>query len=1443
MIPNFSSPGVYIESSPRNTSDLQGEEERQKTVALSRDLLLRGGMQELKNAICNKTFNVKSIALIVDSHIPSATKLQIINRLIRCFNDITDATRVSMIMDFLNHAPLNLKYTLGTKSDLIHVNADELEEIFTSVSFKKPFSLIEYLHLTPKMLLNAFHRALQVSPGTFPLYLKQNDMRIEGEQFQLAFAKLLVHYQDFFNHLYNLLELIAYQDQLSEKSLQNIAEEILKAESSQGFESFLTDVVENHKFFGSQAFFLHLLKYLTEQRCELIPSLVTSILFKLHLNNVSENSTADYFSQINKLLDDGDKISTIKALLNKPKISPASDVFQVCQFSRLVLALISRFTYVEKEHLKEALQLVYQIMPLELIKYIKKFNVLYEDIKLEIALKAAKDFPILLCCELDNFEFKDPDSLKQMGVVIYRRDQLLGLSYAQKFHISSQEEYEKNELSFLMTQSKDSLEIALQEKYYEIHSAELLELIGRELIKKYIDLSQDYEIHWAARFLEKAAKIHQSIGFYEKSSALRCELAEMPLICTTNQLLNLSELKQKSFILKSPQGLLNFGAAFQFMGSNSLKGACFHIRDILFDHHPYREISFKLSYWAANQVKDNLNALTKAPPPFSLKFTISREPYLYYAGEGNAYTSDPCKAIHAGTALTVDLEGLAKIQIGDSKEWASMLNAVRIWMAPNASAKDIQKVVSIMGLAEIVTQATSGDVERIISNTLVRFIAPAFAASYDHTATYHEEPLSKLTHKLPSKQSRIKLQKYLKQIKTHTVCGDKRMALRYLTDKAELWKGAGFYTQCKGDITDVAARLASLFSTGFISTQKRFEMGLTHLKGDSPHKDLQCNSADGIFFRLLTANALNKNIGIGNIKANIQIYAKLKAIQLMPYFYTEDRYGTRLRSEVYKNRPDFKSFFTLQQNNLHNHNNEVIFKHRLPPKYLCAITYQDPRKVIVEAIESLGRIQMFDPGMTMQDKAEKVSQLYFSPNPEDKKQLIESLKCHLLDTDDETYQIHKNYPQSLATHWMIDPRPAIESALKSAGINPGDIPVIETEVFLPEVLTACHQPLHINVRKLALRPHSCTQASCHIRNDYHDLIKAIRTHLKTFPPQKLMELLSPDILKRIAKLKAFCQQHLKDISYSGQDSLNRELLTHHQDGGLHDASLITALYALEQLQCREPISKPKYLQYQDLTFTAQIGPGKTAERKITDCLYYGLKDNSTIILERLPNNQALGKVLSFNPKHGKIKYLREYIRRTKIHETFLPIYKAIEKAYESIMESPLPAHQPNNSLFEQPYDIAKWKDTYPALFMQLFEKIQSLDEHTLLKLQASHHTPQKLKQQVLEGFSQLMKYEDKQPHLMSLEEIISYIAECDFLLDQKISHLFCDRLHLLAALKADDSYSITTQSGNVPIREMIKTLIISFSQGVTEANAIAAEQFYLRLLQIHDSIERCTCNE
>jgi hypothetical protein len=292
------------------------------------------------------------------------------------------------------------------------------------------------------------------------------------------------------------------------------------------------------------------------------------------------------------------------------------------------------------------------------------------------------------------------------------------------------------------------------------------------------------------------------------------------------------------------------------------------------------------------------------------------------------------------------------------------------------------------------------------------------------------------------------------------------------------------------------------------------------------------------------------------------------------------------------------------------------------------------------------------------------------------------------------------------------------------------------------------------------------------------------------------------------------------VRFSGQDSLNRELLTGKWNSALRDKKMLLALFALEEIKNRNPGAETNKL----IEFT--VNSGEERERTILGCLYKGLKDHHPFLLEKLPNNL---EPKALPPPTSKINFLKEYVRRSHIEKTFLPIIQTIGEVYRDLFdrEPSLKVEKPRLFNYES-FDFSK-------ALKNILEIIDNKSDAELMPLVATQYTPEDLKSQAYQGFLQLMQGEKLNPAEMAKDQIIQAITSSFLLLDPMVSHLFYDRLHLLAALKSDAV--IQTKEGGISMRDLMKGIILSFQQeGVTEKNAIAAEQFYLRMTFLYEKL-------
>lgn len=1347
---------------------------------------------------------------------------------------------------------------------LLKFSDDEERASFLQRLLKmNPVACLQAIHifrLTSDEILYIAKNALEYNPEILFQKFKNNKIRISNKTQQYEFAKAIVegkHYSkgDFFvgNTRYSYFQFLLFLDHLSEKELLELVSKII-------CECHKNDNLNLARIFNNDYF----------EPLIMSPNLIADTLSMIKANFPS-SLCIFFYTLFDKLYACVDDITEPLSRINS-NLSDAEKILLITDWigrKDVLWLFIRSITFINRSEYVKLLDFLFREHLQAFLLYFKDLKISDLTIRAMFALKLARIDPPQLIFWLDSFEIQSPEVLREIGFSIYRNNRKLVSLHLDKFGFASLDELDRIEIDNFNTLSSDELETELQKKYFEINQPELLELIGNEMFRrgKKASSAQDYEVHWGARFLEKAARMYQQQWILNpKIISLRLELAKHNLICSSNPLFRWNELLNEPFTLEGGNGLINFGTPFQFMGSANLKGGCFHIKRKTYNNCNILEVTFKLLYWAAEHVRENIKLLNVKvmqdeviAQGFCRSISIKEVDYSYFPDPSRSQTT-----FTAGKALKIDFEGLGIVEIGNTPEWGSMINFIRILLPEHACQQDLQKIFACIGLADAVTMATDQDIKRIITNKMIHFYTPFIAATQDDKPEYHEIPLKSLLAKLNDKQRKVINLNSRIYYSTFPICGDIGFKVNRLSDRAEILGGRGFFACCAGPVQQVAQRMGSLFKAGLLSTQTRFNLGWTNTSGISPDADFQENSADGAFLRLLTTDALSKNLLSSKVKGPIQFFVRLEAIKMMPYFYMYDNYGSRLRGRNYQKRPDYIKFIS-EQNTRWNPNNEVIFK-RVPAKYLCAITYQDERKRIVNEIEKLVHGHLFSHCNSMEEKAKKVSELYFSKN---KQLILDALKSPRFDSIKETFvdnqEGYEKFELTLANHWLLDPKPIIIESLAKAGVDHTKLLIQEQDNITQEILNTCYTPLLKKVKRLALKPH-LTLKEQNLRDDYHILIETIKQHLHTLSDNILSSYLTKASIKQINQLNKACQKYISSLDYNGQDSLNRELLTQPWNHALYDSNVIVALFALEELYLRqkEEIERTRIQDYKDarstgtkehiidemqkhrqrchtnfplLFYKVLKNKDQYLERTLTDCLYFGLKDQHPVILLKLPTNKYYGEVVSYSSNHHNIRYLREYLRQSK-GSSVTRVFHAIEMAYEFLLHhKPLPC-TPTSSLFNQPYDSALWKTRYADLLNKIIEKIDATEEEALLKLIANQYTNKQLKEQCFHGFNTMMQNANVKPENIHVNEIIKTITYGDYLLDQKISHFFCDRIHLTAALKSSSSYPIKYRGGFLSLRTLMLKIMKSFQRGVNEDNAIAAEQFYLRIIQIYERLSQ-----
>lgn len=334
-----------------------------------------------------------------------------------------------------------------------------------------------------------------------------------------------------------------------------------------------------------------------------------------------------------------------------------------------------------------------------------------------------------------------------------------------------------------------------------------------------------------------------------------------------------------------------------------------------------------------------------------------------------------------------------------------------------------------------------------------------------------------------------------------------------------------------------------------------------------------------------------------------------------------------------------------------------------------------------------------------------------------------------------------------------------------------------------------------------------------LTNNASATIEVIRSFFKTIPSKDLYSYYSdPQLRINLLALQQECEKRFTNgkLTFSGQDSLNRDLLTCEEcHEALKDPEVILALFAMEA----------------DATIglnTLSYAEGRTISSMIAN----GIAVHHPCVLETLPVN-------GYTRVSEDLAHIQAYVKRKDIRQTFVPIVEAIDHACVTIGQ-PRPQPTPEKSLFDIPYSLSGWS-RYRNVLSHIITGIRSQDEKTLLDSVAKA-APKTLKTEVLRGFTMFCSAEKIDVNSITLRELIEKMATSDVLLDQLVSHIMYDRLHFLAALCSDDT--INLKGGSVPIRDVLTGLVDFFAEQSTIplTYAIAAEQLYCRIMFLAEKL-------
>lgn len=574
-----------------------------------------------------------------------------------------------------------------------------------------------------------------------------------------------------------------------------------------------------------------------------------------------------------------------------------------------------------------------------------------------------------------------------------------------------------------------------------------IESLADYLIKEFKNniIEIGYLVSYAFQLYEKAADGYRVKGQFDRVADICRKTANPDLILAQFPLRKIKDLAAHSVQMDHPLlGQLNFGLGISMVGGGLVKGGNLRAKAFILDGKAQKELSFKLNYWAADRFRGIVKSLPEAKKAIEQSGLCSNvtintdDKYYYYPKVGNEFTSKG--KLEMGSAICVQLEGLATIKIGSDPTMGSMYNLVKVEMNPHASIEQLQKAFAILGLSPLMTRSKPEDIERLKINTLFHTYYPREAFDLERKASFYLLALDELKGTIIKAAPGMKriLNEKLPLVKTfENMPGEVRCMIPNAAEEVKALGGRGLISGVTGNLSEAAKNIASICRSGFLSSQTRFENGLL-LAGASSIEDHKNNSADSIFMRAVTQNALDfrTNVSVLTLRGSYQILCKLDAYNLGPYVHDQDFYGCRNPLNVdFGDKYQFRFSFlehTLKNEQIFESDNEVCNKGKLDPAYIAGIIYQDPRRILLQDLLAVNA--SYFPTHLIDDK-QKMEYIEKHPHL-----ILNELKKHpdqfkleksIVDPQDMIYR--GGY--SILKHWTQDPKKVLIEELRKVGFK------------------------------------------------------------------------------------------------------------------------------------------------------------------------------------------------------------------------------------------------------------------------------------------------------------------------------------------------------------------------------------------------------------------------
>lgn len=384
---------------------------------------------------------------------------------------------------------------------------------------------------------------------------------------------------------------------------------------------------------------------------------------------------------------------------------------------------------------------------------------------------------------------------------------------------------------------------------------------------------------------------------------------------------------------------------------------------------PQVHVEAKINHLTRKNMEATLNFISQdtaefqaqLPPGFCNGVTVRTEDEFYLIRKDNGDFS-PNKGdgfrvqgtIHPACVVTViHFQGVGTVRIADSTtKYNSIQNRIAVDLDPSIpdseAAEKLAIILSAFGLGAAASGSRPVDEERIKVLQLFRAFYPMAAYELEQNAETFSEPIesliSRIETKVPEMQAQFK--RYLKDepdlmYKQEVYPGRSVWCVKGLADEAKKAGAIGLMAGLTApNWAEAQQRILSIFKTGALSTQDRFQVGILKA-GDSSGEDLRTGGASSVFARIVTDNMPTNPLKYP-LRGEMQILYDLKVLERVGFAYQGDRWGSK-EEDVYSKRSNIVELTKQYKAGGPGDNlgNEVCVNQRVGPESIKGLLVKD----------------------------------------------------------------------------------------------------------------------------------------------------------------------------------------------------------------------------------------------------------------------------------------------------------------------------------------------------------------------------------------------------------------------------------------------------------------------------------------------------------------------